>query len=80
LMALSRALVAMDYASSDRFAHDPALPVPDWAVLQPLRDLAATTPGTDAAFMHSVSARRAANRLTYALRSAMTALDATLKG
>ncbi|MCC7282786.1 MAG: M28 family peptidase [Acetobacteraceae bacterium] len=78
LMALSRALVPVDYASSDRFTHDPALPVPDWAVLQPLRDLAATTPGSDAAFLHQVSARRAANRLGDALRTANAALDAAL--
>jgi len=80
LMALSRILVPVDYASSDRFAHDPALPVPDWAVLQPIRDLAATTAGTDAAFMHSVSARRGANRLAHALRTANAALDAALGG
>lgn len=70
LMALTRILVPIDYAMADRFSHDPALPVPDWAILQPLRDLAATTPGTDAAHLHAVSARRAANRLAHALRSA----------
>ena len=80
LMALSRALVPVDYASSDRFAHDPALPVPDWAVLQPIRDLASTALGSDAAFLHSVSARRAANRLAHALRTASAALDAALGG
>lgn len=75
LMALSRALVPVDYASSDRFTHDPALPVPDWAVLQPLRDLAAAAPGSDAAYTRAVSARRAANRLAHALRTAIAALD-----
>ncbi len=70
LMAVSRALVPLDYAMADRFGHDPALPVPDWAVLQPLRDLAATTPGSDESFLHAVSARRAANRLGHALRTA----------
>ncbi len=75
LMALSRALIPIDYATSDRFAHDPALPVPDWAVLQPLRDLAATAPGSDAAHLHSVSARRAANKLGHALRCANAILD-----
>lgn len=76
LMALSRALIPVDYAASDRFSHDPALPVADWAVLQPLRDLAATTPGSDASYQHAVSARRAANRLAHALRSAQTVLGA----
>jgi hypothetical protein len=40
-----------------------------------LRDLAATTPGTDAAHLHTVSARRAANRLAHALRTANALLD-----
>ncbi len=75
LMALSRALIPVDYATSDRFTHDPALPVPDWAVLQPLRDLAATARGSDAAHLHSVSARRAANKLGHALRTANAILD-----
>jgi hypothetical protein len=74
LMALSRALVPVDYATADRFSHDPALPVPDWAVLQPLRDLAATTPGSDDAHLHAVSARRAANRLAHALGRARAVL------
>ena len=77
LIALSRALVPVDYATADRFTHDPALPVPDWATLKPLRDLATTTPGSDAAHLHSVSARRAANKLGHALRSAIAILDAT---
>ena len=33
LMHVSRALVPMDYTTGDRFAHDPALPVPAWASL-----------------------------------------------
>lgn len=74
LMALTRILVPIDYAKADRFSHDPALPVPDWAILQPLRDLAATAPGTDADHLHSVSARRAANRLAHALRAASALL------
>ncbi len=75
LMALSRALLPVDYATSDRFSHDPALPIPDWAVLQPLRDLAATAPDSDAAHLHGVSARRAANKLGHALRTANAILS-----
>lgn len=78
LIALSRILVPIDYATTDRFNHDPALPIPDWAILQPMRDLAATVPGTDAAHLHDVSARRAANRLSYALRSAHAVLDGAM--
>jgi len=78
LMALSRILVPIDYAKTDRFGHDPALPVPDWAILQPLRDLAATTPGTDDAHLHTVSARRAANRLAYSLRTATSLVEQAL--
>jgi hypothetical protein len=75
LMALCRILVPLDYATTDRFAHDAALPIPDWATLQPLRDLAATEPGTDAAHLHAVSARRAANRIAHALRTANALLE-----
>jgi hypothetical protein len=78
LMALSRILVPIDYATTDRFSHDPALPIPDWAILQPLRDLAGTEPGSDAAYLHMVSARRAANHLAHALRSANALLEDAL--
>jgi hypothetical protein len=78
LMALSRILVPIDYATTDRFSHDPALPIPDWAILQPLRDLAGTEPGSDAAYLHMVSARRAANHLAHSLRSATSLLEGAL--
>lgn len=75
LMALCRILVPLDYATTDRFHHDAALPIPDWAALQPLRDVAATEPGTDAAHLHAISARRAANRIAHALRTANALLE-----
>jgi hypothetical protein len=75
VMALCRLLIPLDYATTDRFHHDAALPIPDWAALQPLRDLAATEPGTDAAYLHTVSARRAANRIAHALRTANALLE-----
>ena len=74
LMRASRALVPVDYTTGDRFAHDPALPLPAWPVLQPLRDLAATKPNTDAAQFHLVAAKRARNRMLFALREANAAL------
>jgi len=77
LMRASRALAPVYYTSGDRFAHDPALPLPAWPVLQPLRDLAKTTPGSDAAHVLAVSAVRGRNRLMYALREATAALGAS---
>lgn len=74
LMRLSRALVPLDYTRGDRFVHDPALPLPPWPVLDPLRRLAAATPGTDEAKLLAVSARRARNCIAHALREAQAAL------
>ncbi len=76
LMRASRALVPINYTSGDRFAHDPALPLPAWPVLQPLHALAATPPGSDAARLQTVSVRRARNRVLHALRLATEALRA----
>jgi len=78
LMAVARAMVPVDYATGDRFRHDPALTLPAWSTLQPLRDLAASTPGSDDAHMHAVGARRAMNRVGHALRTANAALAAAL--
>jgi hypothetical protein len=76
LMRASRALVPLDYTSGDRFVHDPALPQPVWPVLEPLRRLAAAAPGTHAARLLAVSARRARNRVAHAVREARAALEA----
>ncbi|MGG5890939.1 M28 family peptidase [Falsiroseomonas sp. HC035] len=76
LMRVSRALVPMDYTSGDRFVHDSALPHQPWPVLQPLRDLAASAPGTEEAHLHTVSARRARNRVAHAVSQALVALGA----
>ena len=78
LMRASRALVPADYTTGDRFVHDAALPLPAWAVLAPLRALAATAPGTDAEKFAEVDARQARNRLAFALREAQSALNAAL--
>jgi hypothetical protein len=80
LMAASRALVPIDYSRGDRFDHDPALPLPPWPVLQKLRDLAATAPGSDAAHFTEVSAVRSRNRVAHALRQANAALVSGLPG
>jgi hypothetical protein len=75
LMQASRALVPVDYALGDRFSHPAALPLPAWAVLQPLRELAAAEPGSDAAKFRAVDALRARNRIQHALRQAKAALE-----
>ena len=74
LMRVSRALDPLYYTTGDRFTHDPALPLPAWPVLQPLRDLAKTAPETDDARFLTVSATRGRNRLLHALRIATAAL------
>jgi hypothetical protein len=74
LMRASRALVPADYTAGDRFLHPHALPMPAWATLQPIRDLAATAAGTDAAMFAAVDALRARNRVAYALREARSAM------
>ena len=70
LMRVSRALIPMDYTTGDRFAHDPALPVPAWASLSAIRALAATPAGSDRARLLTVDATRARNRVLHALRRA----------
>lgn len=75
LMRASRALVPADYTNGDRFLHPQALPMPAWATLQPIRDLAATEPGSDAEKFAVVDALRARNRSAHALREAQAALD-----
>jgi N-acetylated-alpha-linked acidic dipeptidase len=74
LMAVSRALVPMDYTSGDRFEPDPALGQAAYPVLDPVRRLAATRDGSDAAKFTAVAARRAVNRLAAALDQANEAL------
>lgn len=75
LMRASRALVPVDYTLGDRFTHAEALPLPAWAVLEPIRVLAATEAGTDAALFAAVEANRARSRLGFALREAASALE-----
>jgi hypothetical protein len=74
LMRVSRALVPLDYTSGDRFSHDPAMGLPAWPVLEPLRALAQAAPGSDEAKFQAVAATAAANRVLAAVREANTAL------
>ena len=74
IMRACRALVPLDYTTGDRFGHDPALPIPAWAALAPLTDLARCEAGTVARYSAVVAATRARNRLLHALRMANEAL------
>ncbi len=74
LVAASRALVPMDYTTGDRFGHDPALAQAPYPVLDPVRHLADAAPGSDEGRFLRVAARRACNRLGFALEAANAAL------
>ena len=76
LVAVSRAMVPMDYTTGDRFDHDPALPQPPYPVLNVVRQLAAAQPGSDKARFLAGAAQRACNRLAFALDQANQALEA----
>ncbi len=79
LMAVSRALVPMDYTTGDRFEHDPALPQSKYPVLDVVRQLASAPHGSDEALFLTGGARRASNRLGHALDQATEALTACLE-
>lgn len=70
LMRASRALVPIDYNDGLVFSHPPALPLPAWSALQPIRDLAAAERGSERAKFREVEAWRARNRIATALRDA----------
>ena len=76
LMQVSRALVPMDYTRGDRFDHDPALAQSAYPVLDPVRRLASAKAASDEAHFAAVGARRALNRLAFALDEANAALEA----
>jgi N-acetylated-alpha-linked acidic dipeptidase len=75
LVAVSRAIVPMDYTTGDRFDHDPALAQAPYPVLDPVRALAEAQAGSDQARFLTVAAVRACNRLAFALDEANAASD-----
>jgi len=75
LTKVARALVPVDYSTGDRFGQDPAINQQAYPALQPLRGLAAHAPGSDAALFLEVGMRRARNRVAFALRDAIAAID-----
>jgi hypothetical protein len=80
LMRVSRAMVPIDYTFGDRFTHDPALAPPAWPTLQPLRGLVTAEAGSADAYLATVSATRARNRVQHAVDQALAAADAALSG
>jgi hypothetical protein len=79
LMAVSRAMVPMDYTLGDRFDHDPALPQSRYPVLDVVRQLAAAPRGSDQVPFLRGGAQRACNRLGFALDQAIDALTSCLQ-
>ncbi len=63
IMRASRELVLLEHSHGDRFVHEPALNLPAWPVLEPLRALAAAAPDTDIFRFAKVDAVRARNRI-----------------
>lgn len=78
LIAVSRALVPLDYTECDRFEQDPAIAAPPYPSLRSVREMATAESGSDRFNFLSVGARRARNRIAVALRTAIRALDAAL--
>ncbi|MBN9887194.1 M28 family peptidase [Salipiger abyssi] len=72
LMAASRALVPLDYTGGDRFGQEPALRLPAFPVLDPIRALAEAE--GDGRKFHAVAATRARNRILHAIGLATEAL------
>ena len=78
LIRASRHLVPLNYTSGNRFHPDPALTLPPWPSLEPMRGLALAT-RDDTAF-HMVDARRARNLVLDALQRATSCLRAAAIG
>ncbi|MCR9138205.1 MAG: M28 family metallopeptidase [Alphaproteobacteria bacterium] len=75
LIAVSRALVPLDYTECDRFEQDPAISAPIYPSLRPVRQMATVRPGSDEEKFLRVGAMRARNRLAFGLDQAISALD-----
>jgi hypothetical protein len=63
----TRELVMLQHSHGDRFIHEAAINQPIWPVLEPLRRLAATEPGSDRAKFAHVDAVRALTRIEWHL-------------
>lgn len=74
VVAAGRMLVPLDYTRGDRFGHDAALPVSAYSSLDAVRALAKLDRGSDAFRFAAVGARRAVNRVVFAVETAAAAL------
>lgn len=75
IIRASRELVLLEHSRGDRFVHEPALALPAWPVLEPLRILSAATPGTDFFRFAMVDAVRARNRIAWHLERTAACMD-----
>ncbi len=78
LVAVSRALVSLDYTESDRFEQDPAIKAPIYPSLRPVRALADAEPGSDMEKFLTVGSMRARNRIAFGLKCAIEAINGAL--
>lgn len=78
LIAVSRALVPLDYTECDRFEQDPAINAPPYPSLRPVRLLASVEPGSDDEKFLFVGATRARNRIAFGLRQAAAHIEQAL--
>lgn len=78
LIAVSRALVPLDYTECDRFEQDPAINAPPYPSLRPVRLMATVAPGSNAEKFLSVGATRARNRIAFGLRQATGFIEQAL--
>jgi hypothetical protein len=70
LKKLGRALIPANYTRAGRFGQDPALAIPAFPDLEPVRTLAALPEGSDEARFVEVRLVRARNRIVHALSCA----------
>lgn len=78
LVAVSRALVSLDYTESDRFEQDPAIKAPIYPSLRPVRALADAVSGSDMEKFLTVGSMRARNRIAFGLKLAISVMDRAL--
>lgn len=78
LIALQRLLVPVNYTVAGGFDHDPALPTPPIPALDPVKELAALDPESDAARFLITKLVRARNRVEFALGEAVRVAQETL--
>jgi hypothetical protein len=76
IMALGRALTPINYTATGEYDHDLALPAQPIPALQPVRQLAALDPGSDAAHLLRTQLLRARNRVWHGLHRARGAIAA----